>query len=224
MRNLLSITVLSLGLWSCRGGNSDVNHAPTAPSLMSPANNLLCIENPVTFKWNASTDSDGDVITYQIEVAQNTSFTLDKQIFNIQSTTQTIPLQEDIAYYWRVKATDNEDSSSYSLVYKFYTYGVGVTNHLPFSPVLVSPALNSVQSGTTVSLQWTASDVDTTDTLTYDVYFDTVDPPTEIISTNQSVSNLNVSLNPSTTYYWKVVVKDNQGGQTIGRIWSFTTD
>ncbi|MBK5209690.1 MAG: hypothetical protein JJE44_09335, partial [Flavobacteriaceae bacterium] len=123
----------------------------------------------------------------------------------------------------RVKATDNEDSSSYSLVYKFYTYGVGVTNHLPFSPVLVSPALNSVQSGTTVSLQWTASDVDTTDTLTYDVYFGTANPPTIVASANQSAVTLTKTVSASTTYYWKIVVKDNEGGQTIGQVWTFTT-
>ena len=223
MKNLLYIALLSIGLWSCGGGGSDVNHAPTAPTLMSPANNLLCIENPVTFKWNASSDSDGDVITYQIEVAQNMSFTLDKQIFNIQSTAQTIPLEEDIAYYWRVKATDNEDSSSYSLVYKFYTYGESVSNHLPFSPVLVSPALNSVQSGTTVSLEWTASDADTNDTLTYDVYFGTANPPTIVASPNQSTATLTKTVSASTTYYWKIVVKDNKGGQTIGQVWVFTT-
>jgi hypothetical protein len=115
-------------------------------------------------------------------------------------------------------------SSNYSATFQFYTEGVGITNHLPFSPVLVSPALNSVQTTATVNLQWTASDVDASDTLTYNVYFGTANPPTEIVSENQTASSLSKTVSASTTYYWKVVVKDNKGGQTIGQVWDFVTD
>lgn len=89
---------------------------------------------------------------------------------------------------------------------------------------MVSPALNSVQTGTSVNLQWTGSDVDTSDTLTYDVYFGTANPPTVVFSANQSALTSSRTVSASTKYYWKVVVKDNKGGQTIGQIWSFTTD
>jgi hypothetical protein len=115
-------------------------------------------------------------------------------------------------------------SSNYSATFQFYTEGVGITNHLPFSPVLVSPALNSIQTTATVNLQWTASDVDASDNLTYNVYFGTANPPTEIVSENQTASTLSKTVSASTTYYWKVVVKDNKGGQTIGQVWDFTTD
>jgi len=233
MKRILYILALSTVVWSCGGSDegdspTPVNNAPTAPTLVYPANNLLCIDNPVPCEWNASTDSDGDVITYQIEVAQNSTFTLDKQTFNGSSLTQSVPLVEDVAYYWRVKATDSENaSSSYSSIYKFYTYGEGVTNHLPFSPELVSPELNVVVQTTTANLQWTASDVDTSDTLTYDVYFDdTNNPPTAIDDENKNINSnsISVALAASTTYYWKVVVNDGQGGQTIGQVWTFKTD
>ena len=232
MKKLLYTFTLSILFWSCGGGGSDtppppppVNKAPTTPTLVYPTNNLLCIENPVLCEWTTSTDSNGDVITYQVEVAKNSSFTQDKQTFNGQSITQAVSLEEDVAYYWRVKATDsNNASSSYSSVFKFYTYGEGVTNYVPFTPELVNPALNAVESGTTANLQWTADDVDTSDVLTFDVYFGTDNPPTEIVSENQSATNLEVNLAATTTYYWKVVVKDGEGGQTIGQIWSFKTD
>jgi hypothetical protein len=235
MKKLLYTLTLSTILCSCGGGGGDtpppvtVNHAPSVPTLVSPVNNLLCIDNPVECKWIASTDSDGDAVTYQIEVAQNSTFTLDKQTFNGTNLVQSVPLVQDVAYYWRVKATDsNNASSSYSSVYKFYTYGEGVTNHLPFSPALVSPAINGIVKTTTASLQWTASDVDTADTLTFDVYFGTVNPPTsnelKPENSNLSSNSLSVNLAASTTYYWKVVVKDGKGGQTIGQTWSFKTD
>jgi len=231
MKKIIYTLALSTLLWSCGGGGSDtppvpVNHAPTTPTLVYPTNNLLCIENPVECKWNTSTDADtGDVITYQIEVAENSAFTQGKQTFNGTSLIQSVPLLEDVAYYWRVKATDGEDSSSYSSVYKFYTYGEGVTNHLPFSPELVSPDLNGVVQTATTTLQWTADDVDTTDTLAYAVYFGTDSTLASVTPTDQSAeSYVTPTLTASTTYYWKVVVKDGKGGQTVGQIWNFTTD
>ncbi len=228
MRNFLYITALSISLWSCGGGGDEptpVNTAPTVPALVYPSNNLLCIDNVVNFQWNASTDSPGDAITYQIQVAKDNLFAQIAHTLTSTTNSKSISLEKGIAYYWRVKATDNKNASSnYSATFNFYTEGEGITNHLPFSPVLVSPSLNSIQTGTSVTLQWTASDVDTNDTLTYDVYFGTANPPTIVTSENQSASTLNKTVSPSTTYYWKVAVKDNQGGQTIGQVWSFTTD
>jgi len=233
MRKLLYIAVLSISLWSCGGGGGDeptpppvVNTAPTVPTLTAPANNSLCTDNVLNFQWNASTDSQSDAITYQIEVSKNTQFS--PLAHNISSTTtsKSITLEKGISYYWRVKATDSKSAASnYSATFNLYTEGVGITNHLPFSPVLVSPALNSVQSAATINLQWTASDVDTSDTLTYDVYFGTDKDNLSIVSpTNQSANSLSRTVAASTKYYWKVTVKDNNGGQTVGQVWSFTTD
>jgi len=232
MRNLLYITLISVSLWSCGGGGGDtptpppvVNTAPTVPILASPTNNSLCIDNVLNFTWNASTDSQGDAITYQIEVSKNTQFSPLAHNLSSTTTSKSITLEKGIAYYWRVKATDSKNASSnYSETFSLYTEGVGVTNYLPFSPVLVSPALNSVQTTANINLQWTASDVDTSDALTYDVYFGTANPPTAIVSANQSASSLSRTVAASTKYYWKVTVKDGKGGQTIGQVWSFTTD
>lgn len=229
MRNFIYIAALSFGLWSCGGGGGDeptpVNTAPTVPTLAYPTNNLLCIDNVINFQWNASTDAEGDDITYQIQVAKDITFTEILHTLTTSTASKSITLEKGIAYYWRVKATDNKSASSdYSTTFYFYTEGVGIVNHLPFSPVLVSPALNSVQTETNVTLQWTANDVDTSDVLTYDVYFGKDNANLPIISPNQSALTLSSAVTASTTYYWKVVVKDDKGGQTIGQIWSFTTD
>ena len=230
MKNLIYVAVISISLWSCGGGGDEptpppVNTAPTVPTLASPVNNSLCIDNVLNFQWNTSTDSQGDAITYQIQVAKDNLFAQIAHSLTSTTTSKSITLEKGIAYYWRVKATDSKSAASnYSATFSFYTEGVGVTNHLPFSPVLVSPALNSVQTTATVNLQWTASDVDASDTLTYDVYFGTASPPTVVTSANQSAATLTKTVAASTTYYWKVVVKDGKGGQTIGQVWSFTTD
>ncbi|MCF6181257.1 hypothetical protein [Lutibacter sp.] len=229
MKKILYSIALTTILWSCGGGGDNppapTNKAPATPTLTYPTNNLLCINNQLDFQYS-STDPDGDAITYQIQIATDNTFTNIVQTQTATTTSKTITLDKGIAYYWRVKATDSKNaSSSYSSIFNFYTEGDGITNYIPFAPELVSPALNAAVTTTTATLQWNGSDADTSDTLTYDVYFDTVNPPTTKVSADQTPSSYTTAtLSATTTYYWKVVVKDNQGGQTIGQIWNFKTD
>lgn len=232
MKRLLFSLALSFSLVSCGGGGDTpppppppTNTAPSTPTLVYPTNNLLCINNAVQFQWNTSTDAQGDAITYQIQVAKDSQFSQIAHTLTGSTTSRSISLEKGVAYYWRVKATDSKNaSSSYSSVFQFYTEGVGVTNYLPFSPELVSPTLNSVVQTTDTTLEWTASDVDN-DPLTFDVYFGTDNPPTAKVADSQSGLSYQVTgLTASTDYYWKVVVKDDKNGQTIGQVWSFKTD
>lgn len=234
MKKLIYLLVISFSLGSCSGSGGDdvsspnpepTNNKPTNPSNLKPINNLLCIDNSVTFEWNASIDSDGDAVTYQLEVAMDNQFSENSQIINaISSTSTQLILDRGIAYYWRVKAVDTKNASSdYSSVFQFYTEGDGELNHLPFSPALDAPNLYTIVQEMSTTLSWTASDVDN-DPLVFDVYFDTVNPPESIISENQSELYLEVDLSVSTNYYWQVIVKDDKGGVSNGQIWNFKTD
>jgi len=228
MKKFLYLSIVSAFFISC--GNDDApvespNVAPTTPTLVSPVNNKLCINNAVSFQWNAATDSNNDPIVYQIQVSKDKGFSHIVMTAGSTAIYQNFTLEKATAYYWRVKSTDNEDlSSAYSTVFSFYTSGDGVVNYLPFSPDLVAPELNSVLSTKTSQLQWTAKDVDTKDKLVYDVYFGTTNPPIEKVGVNQVASNLDVTLVASKEYFWKVVVKDDKGGETIGQIWRFRTN
>lgn len=235
MKKLLYIIVLSVLVTSCGsdGGADDptptpqptVNNAPSTPIQSAPANNLLCIDNTVEFQWNASSDPDGDAISYEIQIATDNQFTQNVQDFTSTSTGTSVGLDIETAYYWRVRAKDSKGAtSSYSSTFSFYTEGDGESNHLPFSPSVVKPILNSLVQETSTTLEWTASDVDTSDTLTFDVYFDTVNPPIIKVAENQSETTFNQTLESSKYYYWKVVVMDDKGGITIGQIWGFKTD
>lgn len=234
MKKYLYITILSLVISACGGGGGTdsppdppppVNKAPNKPVQTAPTNNLLCTDNTVQFQWNSASDPDGDSVSYELQIATNNSFSENLQSSTISSTSATITLEKGVAYYWRIRAKDSKGATSdYSSTFSFYTEGEGVSNHLPFSPSIVSPELNAVVQTESVDLSWTASDVDTEDTLTFDVYFGTDIPPTEKIATDISETTLNQSLEASKTYYWKVVVKDDKGGITIGQIWGFKTD
>jgi len=231
MKKYSLLLLISLSFLSCGGGGDDppptptpVNKAPSTPLQSAPTNNLLCIDNLVPFQWSVSTDPDGDAISYQLQIATNTSFTENLQTNVVTGTSTSVSLAKGIAYYWRIKAVDSKNaSSSYSSTFNFYTEGEGISNHLPFIPALTGPDLNSVITATSVTLEWSASDVDE-DPLTFDVYLGTNNPPTTKIGDNQSATSLTTAVNASTNYYWKVVVKDDKGGQTIGQIWNFKTD
>jgi hypothetical protein len=229
MKKYISIAIVSLFLISCGGDDSEAiapsNAAPTIPGLVAPVNNKLCIGNSVSFQWSSSTDTNNDPITYQIQIAK------DQQFSQIVETATTVTnsiisvLEKGTVYYWRVKATDDQNlSSEYSTVYSFYTSGDAVVNYLPFSPVLVQPIVNSVLNGATATLEWNATDVDVSDKLVFDVYFGTDNPPTAKISENKEAKKLDVAVQSSKEYYWKVVVRDNKGGETIGQIWKFKTN
>ncbi|WP_264565012.1 DUF4962 domain-containing protein [Flavobacterium sp. N3904] len=228
MKKFIYLSIISVFLISC--GNEDApsesaNVAPTTPTLLSPVNNKLCANNAVSFQWDAAVDSNNDPIIYQIQVAKDKDFAHIVMTAESSATYQNFTLEKATAYYWRVKSTDNEDlSSTYSATFSFYTAGDGVINYLPFSPELVSPELNSVMSTNTATLKWTANDVDTKDKLVYDVYFGTTNPPTEKVGVNQVTPTLDVNVMASKQYFWKVVVKDDKGGESIGQIWSFRTN
>lgn len=231
MKKFIYLSIIGFSLVSCGGGSDDpatpevANVAPTVPALTAPVDNKLCVDNTVGFQWNASTDANKDVITYQIQVAKDNAFTQIVKTNEVTTNSSSISLDKNTPYYWRVKATDSKGlSSSYSPTYKLYTTGEAVVNHLPFSPELVQPAVNSLLNTATATLKWSATDVDATDVLTYDVYFGTTNPPTVKVSENTSATTFDVTLNATKEYFWKVVVKDNKGGETVGQVWKFKTN
>ena len=97
-------------------------------------------------------------------------------------------------------------------------------NNPPAIPTLISPSNASTNQLTTITLSWSCTDPDG-DSLTYDVYLGKTSPPTSILSTAQSSTSITKSgLDTSSTYYWRIVAKDNrEGTSTSGTVWSFTT-
>lgn len=226
---LLTILIISCG--GGGGGDRDipapvVNTPPSVPTLVEPSDKALCISNSVILNWKASTDSQNDAITYQVQVATDNQFSQVVSTGNPTSASYSVTLDKGKAYYWRVKATDSKNASSeYSSTFSFYTEGTAATNHLPFMPQLVSPLQDASINSTTANLEWNASDVDTSDLLTYDIYWGTDKSNLQNSKLGQTTKTSQLtSLSSSTTYYWKVVVKDGKGGETIGQIWSFKTN
>ncbi len=222
MKTYIYIAIATILFVSC-GEDTVSNQAPTIPNLTYPTDNLVCLDTQINLRWSDALDENGDAISYDLEVAKDPEFTQIVHQYSGPGTLQTVVLEKEIAYYWRVQATDGQDSSNYSPVFKFYTEGSAVQNHLPFAPVALNPALGATVESGAVLLQWSGSDPDTEDTLSYDVYFGTAENPSTKIEENASGTSKTVNTVSSERYFWKVVAKDDHGGETVGQIWTFQT-
>ena len=221
------LIVTSIILISCGGSDAEMptveNLAPAVPELLVPSEGAFCTDNPLDFEWSAATDPEGDGVQYEIQVATNNTFTEGVQLKRTSITNHTFTLLKNTAYYWRVRAKDNKNNvSEYSAPRTYFTEGEGVVNHLPSFAAIVEPALSTTVIDVATTLEWVASDPDN-DPLTYDVYFGNSNPP-EILVENSTASTKQVNLDTAGTYYWKIVVKDDKGGKSIGQVWEFIAE
>ncbi len=199
------------------------NVDPTIPVLVFPTNNLTCTGIDLGFSWNASTDADGDTISYVIDISTNPSFGSIAITATTTDRTGTFNLDKGITYFWRVKARDsNGNESAYSSPQSFFTEPDATVNTLPNAPTLVSPGIGSRITGMTITLDWDATDADG-DALTYDVYFGDTDSPA-LVAEDVDVSTFDVSISSGTTYYWRIVAKDSNQSTTLGQLWNFRAE
>ncbi len=136
---------LSRGVWrwnvSCSDDFGNINSSartvtinnsrPSMPTLQTPANNSGFGNQPSNlpeFTWNNSVDDDGDTITYTIEVNNQSDFNGNRVYFNSSvlqdsdgttGVNVTLPSNDENAYFWRVRANDSFENSSFSQTFQF---------------------------------------------------------------------------------------------------------
>jgi hypothetical protein len=90
----------------------------------------------------------------------------------------------------------------------------------PLAPTLLSP-LNGGWAMIGDILSWTPTS-GAGDANAYDVYFGTATNP-PLVSSNQAATTYTPTLAAGTTYYWKVVAKNELGDSPASDVWSFKT-
>lgn len=99
--------------------------APTPPLIFTPANGSAIINRTPIFEWYNSTDDDGDVLSYHIQVDDNALFNnpeinvsaiQDLSTVGPGNTTwyPNIELAVDTRFYWRVRANDSVGFGNWS--------------------------------------------------------------------------------------------------------------
>jgi PKD repeat protein len=94
-------------------------------------------------------------------------------------------------------------------------------NHPPYVPQYPSPSYDAMGCPIELTLSWVGGDPDG-DKVTYEVYLGTT-PMLPFYGLTIETSIPVINLKPDTTYYWRVVAKDDKGARTEGPLWRFTT-
>jgi len=199
-----------------------LNLSPSASSNPYPADGATNQGVNVTLGWSCSDPNLGDTLMYDVYLGtSNPPVTAVASNQAAQSFTPS-SLNFNTTYFWRIVARDNHGAATSGPVWRFVTGQV--PNDPPNLPSNPSPTDGAVNQPISLTLSWTGGDPNSGDTVRYDIYFDTLSPPQQLVSGNQLGTSLpRSSLSYFRNYYWKVVAKDNRGAQTQGPIWRFTT-
>ena len=231
MRKIYMLTILGI-LYACSSGDSGGEPpAPPAPpvpdpsaaTLVFPENNTECNEgvvlndnqSQVTFRWNNAQNTD----SYEVNLRELNSGNTSK--FNSNTNSADITITRGAPYEWFVVSRANGTSATASsATWKFYNEGPGVTNYAPFPAEAVAPSRGAnLETTTTVTLEWSGSDVDN-DIAAYDIYFGTDSDPMTLQG-NTSENTLEVDVAADTVYYWRVVTIDSAGNTSSSEIFEF---
>lgn len=191
--------------------------APTAPTLTSPTNNSTGLPTNPKLSWSAVSNAE----TYAVEVSRNPDFSTLVSNSKLLTTNEVSisGLQEDVLYYWRVRATNPAGSSPYSTVWNFRTKK---TVTLPAIPTLVSPTNGAKDLSTSITLQWNAA----VGAKTYGVQISKESNFASLFLDNAAVTSTSLQVNnlqAGVTYFWRVRSTNEAGNSNYSTSWSFLT-
>ncbi len=195
------------------------------------------VEGVVQGKLKALADQTTEPVEIRFLNVGHKLFTPENEKFNftVQTGDEGIAVVRDVAQLdWTFKIEGDTVGQTYLEIELFREGGriyqassipieVFMGNMAPNTPSSPDPADNATGISISTSLTWSCTDPED-DPLTYDVYFDTSNPPTTQVSTGQTGTICDPgTLDYNTTYYWKIIAQDNQDHSTDGSVWSFTT-
>jgi hypothetical protein len=205
---------------------TNIGDAPARFHLLTPANAAVLDTVTPVMDWGDAIDpTPGDVVTYTLELARDTGFTVGFiSIPGLLTSVYHMPegvLFDNLRYYWRVKATDTQTQTTWSYESYFY-FDTAVPEYpLPFD--LISPTYNQVLHLTSNLLTWEATtDPDIGDMVSYTVYVDdTAGFETPELLNTSGTSIYSGFCAPGTLYYWKVKATDLTDRSTFSPTWRF---
>ncbi len=234
MKLIYKTAMVSLfAMTACGGGSDDSPEVivpevtliaePKATTLVFPENNTECNEGDIVndltsnviFRWNVAEDTDSYEVTLR-NLNSNTSIN-----FNSINTQSLVTLDRGTPYEWFVisKATGTTATAT-SSTFKFYNQGPGIENYAPFPAEVVQPMRGeSIPTTTTVTLEWTGSDIDN-DITGYELFFGTDAEPSQSIGTTAAEA-FETTVSPGETYYWRVVSSDSAENTSQSEIFEF---
>ena len=193
------------------------NNPPNTPRNPNPSDGEIDVSIYETLSWLGG-DPDGDSVRY--DVYFGTSSPPPKVVSN-QSGSNYNPgtLEFGTKYYWKIVAWDEFGYSTTGPIWNFTTR----TNAPPYIPKNPIPTNNSVNVSIYADLKWDGGDPDG-DSVTYDVFFGTTNPPPLIANNHTSTVYEPGIMNFTITYYWQIISYDEFDMMSKGPIWIFSTE
>lgn len=195
---------------------------PAKAKLLHPENNSECFtgtvisetETEVLFQWEASENATAYVLELK-ELETGASRTI-----NTLATSQSIRIKRATAYSWSVTSKGATGSRSVqSDVWRFYNVGAPQNSYPPFPAEVVAPSSGSAVEAGSVTLEWTASDIDD-DIQDYTVLMETVNPPSDVKGQTPSTT-FDVNVVSGNIYYWQIITKDKKGNTSNSQVFQF---
>lgn len=200
------------------------NSLPSVVTNLTPANEAKVPSKKVTFKWDASVDSDKDAVKYNLYLSEKKEFTeSDIKAKEIIENTVDLTLESEKTYFWQIETVDSEGGRTRTSVYSF-----SVVNNLPVAPVYSAPlndAVNVIKLNTIFT--WAKSTGVDKDAIKYNLYISKKNTLSERDIKASEISEtsftLTTELEAHTKYFWQVEAVDAKGMSTKGEIFSFRT-
>jgi hypothetical protein len=188
-----------------------------APMIVAPPDLGTSISVMTTFTWDAVEDAE----TYALQVSTDPgfgSFVVNKAGLTETSYTLTSPLAYGTTYYWRVGATNEEETGPWVNMKRFTTIPAILS-----APVLILPADAATAVSVLPSFRWKVQ----AGAVSYGLQVST-DPGFATTVVNQTgmtdtTLTLTVRLASSTLYYWHVNATNSTGTSAWTSARSFTT-
>ena len=99
-----------------------------------------------------------------------------------------------------------------------------IENLSPEIPINLFPPDDTTDVPVAVTFRWHSQDPNENDTLYYDFYLEADNPAPNLLLADLAVDSLHrESLEYNSTYYWKIVAKDQAGNSTSSPVWVFKT-
>lgn len=210
-------------LWSAWAtGSLRMNSEPTMVTGLEPRDMSGVTSSTPVLSHDNAFDEQYDLLVYAYRVYADSLLTLliaeaDSQPGDPGTTTSwpvPVTLDEDSAYFWRVRASDGYEDGPWSETAAFWVNGI---NQPPSPSSLVAPDSGAVISDTTVAFAWTAAtDDDPYDRIRYTLMYAT--SPTfagaVTISDLDTTSHTLAEPPDPGLYYWKVISADMFGAST----------
>ncbi len=196
---------------------------PLAPALSSPAAGLKTSTSGLTFTWGSSQDTQSGLNRHVLELSRSIDFTGARvaETSTLYGTSQSVTLQPNDTYYWRVAAYDTAGNVAYSETRVFW-----VDTTQPAPPTYIYPSAYAETNAAAIGFDWT----DVTDSVSgFSHYRLQVSSsvsfagPLPVDTSLGTVSEAAVVMAEG-AYYWRVLAYDSAGNASNSDSIRFVVD